>query len=565
MASVAERRNRLRRVEADRFVPDRRTPVHAYDVRSFGAKGDGVTDDTAAIQAAIDAAIASNLGDAVFMPAGTYLISDTLTIASVHGLRFTGCGTASVLRWNGTWVAEAYKPAIKVWGCQKVSVGHFAMDVAATKRLSRGIQIATSGDPPYVSSRNVVHDMQMSCAGKIDTGVYIGGGTDANNDFHVIRNVTIQEFGRFGVHIGTLATQAYDIVLENVFATGYAWQTTTCNVAQGAAVFTNIPAGIFTQEDVGTWAEVDGANWGAAGADNVLRFPIASVSGDGTQITSASGTSYNALTDATLRYGAQAAMMASSGNFRWTNGAHGSCLDAAIVTALAGSSGNVLAYTNDEGSRRLVRGAQGTSGKALTLDNVRFANDVVANDSVNGRPYESIWFGNPGPLVIRSCTLGDKNSNRDARIYWQPTGTNYGDWKLTIDNTWIEAGPATSAASLFTALPPTDVIGGAWSNTGGNRSLGAVERDFGNKSGATTLVMLWATAKVTLTGNATFTFAAMPDGVGTVRRLRVVHTGGPHVVTWPTITWLAGQAPTLSADDWFEFWTDGTTVWGRKL
>ena len=44
-----------------------------YDVRAYGAVGDGVTDDSAAIQAACDAA--SN-GGTVLFPEGTYLVSD---------------------------------------------------------------------------------------------------------------------------------------------------------------------------------------------------------------------------------------------------------------------------------------------------------------------------------------------------------------------------------------------------------------------------------------------------------------------------------------------------------
>ena len=45
-------------------------PVY-YDVRSFGAKGDGVSNDTAAINAAIEAA-ASSAGGTVIFPAGVY-------------------------------------------------------------------------------------------------------------------------------------------------------------------------------------------------------------------------------------------------------------------------------------------------------------------------------------------------------------------------------------------------------------------------------------------------------------------------------------------------------------
>ncbi|MBA1291394.1 glycoside hydrolase family 55 protein, partial [Pseudomonas japonica] len=45
-----------------------------FNVKDFGAVGDGVTDDTAAIQATIDAAAAAG-GGTVFVPTGTFIVS----------------------------------------------------------------------------------------------------------------------------------------------------------------------------------------------------------------------------------------------------------------------------------------------------------------------------------------------------------------------------------------------------------------------------------------------------------------------------------------------------------
>ncbi|RZZ85696.1 glycosyl hydrolase family 28-related protein [Pseudoxanthomonas winnipegensis] len=64
-------------------------------VKDYGAKGDGTTDDTAAIQAAITA----NPGKTVFFPLGTYAVSSTINLSS--GCILEGEGTFS----DGTRVA----------------------------------------------------------------------------------------------------------------------------------------------------------------------------------------------------------------------------------------------------------------------------------------------------------------------------------------------------------------------------------------------------------------------------------------------------------------------------
>ncbi|MCH9393181.1 glycoside hydrolase family 55 protein [Limosilactobacillus reuteri] len=86
-------------------------------VKAYGAKGDGVTDDTVAIQKAIDA----NVNGAIAFPPGTYLISDTIKINQRCSLHFYGATikatkTMSAMFYTDSWNFESSLKTIAMIG-----------------------------------------------------------------------------------------------------------------------------------------------------------------------------------------------------------------------------------------------------------------------------------------------------------------------------------------------------------------------------------------------------------------------------------------------------------------
>ena len=81
---------------------------YQFNVKSYGATGDGTTDDVLAIQACFDAAVAyslanGNIGVTVFFPVGTYACSTPLYIG-YGGVRILGAGySTTVITKKGFW------------------------------------------------------------------------------------------------------------------------------------------------------------------------------------------------------------------------------------------------------------------------------------------------------------------------------------------------------------------------------------------------------------------------------------------------------------------------------
>ena len=85
------------------FLTDKvEIPGKVFDAkRDFGAKGDNKTDDSAAIQATIDAARQAGKGAIAYLPSGWYIVKQTLKLSG-GGYYFGGAGMLStMLTWQG--------------------------------------------------------------------------------------------------------------------------------------------------------------------------------------------------------------------------------------------------------------------------------------------------------------------------------------------------------------------------------------------------------------------------------------------------------------------------------
>jgi hypothetical protein len=134
------------------FSPSRNTASFGngpLNVRAFGAVGDGVTNDTAAIQAA------HNTGRVIYYPAGTYLITPTITIAAggIVGegpsntiITSTEVGSANFYTFTGALDQLDPTPTFR----------DFSIVADITKSGGAGIQVLpTSGEASYLDFRNV--------------------------------------------------------------------------------------------------------------------------------------------------------------------------------------------------------------------------------------------------------------------------------------------------------------------------------------------------------------------------------------------------------------------------
>lgn len=147
---------------------------------TYGAKGDGVTDDTAALQAALNAVGKNGANPVLWIPSGTYVISGTLTVSNVEDISILGQDpTTTAIQWAG----PAGGTMLHVSGIDYSRISRFTFEGSGTAGIIVDQSNTANG---YFDTGNEYADDFFQNA---DTGIQCGGdGANGCSEMSVLRD-----------------------------------------------------------------------------------------------------------------------------------------------------------------------------------------------------------------------------------------------------------------------------------------------------------------------------------------------------------------------------------------
>lgn len=220
-----------------RYVVKSDVFINVKDV-TYGAKGDGTTDDTAAIQAALNA-VPTN-GGVVYFPPGAYKITATLH-PTVSGTSLMGAGWDARILYDGMvattaigmgdttqrrvnvrWLRISQSNATSSGTC--IDASYFA-DGAIEHVLIDG---SGTGAPPIIGVSynsnatfyNVISDCRISVAGTNSIGIKYDSLANSNvaRNVHIIADVS--DASSIGIYVNAHSIHLDHVDIENCAGTG---------------------------------------------------------------------------------------------------------------------------------------------------------------------------------------------------------------------------------------------------------------------------------------------------------------------------------------------------------
>lgn len=160
-------------------------PAGALNIRTFGAVGDGVADDTAALQAAIDTAWNAG-GGTVFVPAGQYVVTSQIVLGK--GVRLVGAGTrASIIQAKASFPPNT-----------------------AMVRLDRAAETAEVQNAHHVTVSDITFNFSALVANSIC--IYAESWQEPGT----IERVAVTGWQKFGIHL--IGSGVQNIALDTIWA-----------------------------------------------------------------------------------------------------------------------------------------------------------------------------------------------------------------------------------------------------------------------------------------------------------------------------------------------------------
>lgn len=240
--------------------------IRVYNVKDYGAVGDGVTDDTAAINAAI--AAVPIYGGEVYFPAGVYIITGTIIIKK-HGVTFRGVTSASTYAdqpnmqtgVRGISVIQASTSSfpvstpLLVWG-----------ELGTSKMWTGGglVNMSVLGPKGSITPGDAVKSLNMqhwhcydNIIGGVARGVYVASDQTGGTSFNNIDRNMIYNLASHGIYMDAGSDENYVRFNYIVNAVGYgiAFNAGIGNTAIGNHINGTLLAGSGTADGTGIFIQ----------------------------------------------------------------------------------------------------------------------------------------------------------------------------------------------------------------------------------------------------------------------------------------------------------------------